>query len=143
MVLRVVLAGIAIAALSATAASATVRIGNDRGGQIGPYLEAFAAVRASGERVMIDGNCLSACTLVLGVVPPNRICVTRRARLGFHAAWIFGGDGQPIVSTAGTRLLLATYPAQVRHWIARRGGLSRRLIYLSGRELRSMYHSCR
>jgi hypothetical protein len=142
MAIRVILAGIAIAALSATAAPAMVRIGNDRGGQIGPYLQAFAEVRASGERVMIDGNCLSACTLVLGVIPPGRICVTRRARLGFHAAWVFGGDGRPVLSEAGTRLLLATYPARVRRWIARRGGLSRRLIYLGGRELRSMYHIC-
>ena len=40
----------------------------------------------SGERVVIDGPCLSACTLVLSTVPSNRICVTRRAVLGFHAA---------------------------------------------------------
>ena len=32
---------------------------------------------------MIDGRCLSACTLVRGVIPRERICVTRRARLGF------------------------------------------------------------
>ncbi len=35
---------------------------------------------------MIDGPCLSACTLVLMTVPEERICVTRRAVLGFHAA---------------------------------------------------------
>ncbi len=36
------------------------------------------------ERVIIDGICNSACTLVLGIVPLNRICVTPRASLGFH-----------------------------------------------------------
>jgi hypothetical protein len=30
----------------------------------------------------------------------------------------------------------------VRSWIARRGGLSPRMMYLSGRELAAMYNSC-
>ena len=42
---------------------------------------------------MIDGACLSACTLVLGIVPRERICVTQRAMLGFHAAWMPGPAG--------------------------------------------------
>jgi hypothetical protein len=37
--------------------------------------------------VAIDGTCASACTLLLGVIPHNRICVTPRAVLAFHAAW--------------------------------------------------------
>jgi len=65
---------------------AEVRILASPGGQVGPFLELFDRVRASGERVVIDGPCLSACTLVLMTVPTERICVTRRAVLGFHAA---------------------------------------------------------
>ena len=63
-----------------------MRIAEDRGGQIGQYLQAFNTLRSSGERVIVDGNCLSACTLVLGLVPRERICATQRARFGFHAA---------------------------------------------------------
>ena len=76
------------AALSAaiTPVRAEVRILASPGGQVGPFLELFDRVRASGERVVIDGPCLSACTLVLMTVPEERICVTRRAVLGFHAA---------------------------------------------------------
>jgi hypothetical protein len=37
--------------------------------------------------VIIDGFCASACTIVLGTVPHDKICVTFRAKLGFHAAW--------------------------------------------------------
>ena len=33
------------------------------------------------------GICNSACTLVLGIVPLNRICATPRASLGFHQAY--------------------------------------------------------
>ena len=76
----------ALLALFASNASATVRITDDVGGRIGTYVEAYSAVRSSGERVMIDGACLSACTLVLGIVPLRRICVTPRASLGFHQA---------------------------------------------------------
>src|SRR5215831_20235609 len=67
-------------------ARAEVRILASPGGEVGPFLDLFDRVNASGERVVIDGPCLSACTLVLMTVPSERICVTRRAVLGFHAA---------------------------------------------------------
>jgi hypothetical protein len=138
-----VLAGAVAAALMASSsAQAVVRIKSDPGGQIGPYLENLVALRGSGERVIIDGPCLSACTMVLGVIPRDRICVTPRARLGFHAAWHPGEDGNPIPSREATKLLMDIYPEHVRSWIARRGGLSPRMMYLSGRELAAMYHSC-
>jgi hypothetical protein len=136
-------AAAATISMSVSSASAAVRIVSDYGGQIGPYLEQFAALRHSGERVIIDGPCFSACTMILGVIPRDRICVTPRARLGFHAAWNPGGDGAPVVSHGGTQLLMEVYPQQVRQWIARRGGLKQRMVYLSGRELASMYRSCR
>src|SRR3954451_10827758 len=131
-----VLLGAAIAtALSLSSASATVRIVSDHGGQISPYLEQWAALRHSGERVVIDGPCLSACTMILGVIPRDRICVTRRARLGFHAAWHPGDNCRPITSRRRTQLLMDIYPQNVRRWIARKGGLSPRMVYLHGREL--------
>jgi hypothetical protein len=136
-------AAAATISLSMSSASAAVRIVGDYGGQIGPYLEQFAALRHSGERVIIDGPCLSACTMVLGVIPRDRICVTPRARLGFHAAWNPGNDGAPVRSNGGTQLLMEIYPQHVRQWIARRGGLKQHMVYLSGRELTSMYRACR
>ena len=135
-------AAAATMALSVSSASAAVRIAGDYGGQIGPYLEQFAALRSSGERVIIDGPCLSACTMILGMIPRDRICVTRRARLGFHAAWNPGDDGTQVVSRGGTQLLMEVYPQHVRQWISRRGGLTQRMMFLSGRELASMYRTC-
>ena len=52
---------VALLACGVSSASATMRIAEDRGGQIGQYLQTFAAVRATGEPVIVDGNCLSAC----------------------------------------------------------------------------------
>jgi len=134
--------GAALAALSASSASATVRIVGDPGGQIGPYLEHLVTLRTKGERIVIDGPCLSACTMILGVIPRNRICVTSRARLGFHAAWHPGNNGQTVMSHGGTQLLMDIYPQQIRNWITRRGGLSPQMLYLYGRELAAMYPTC-
>jgi hypothetical protein len=130
------------ASLATLPASATVRIAGDNGGQIGPYLNRFEAMRKSGERVVIDGPCLSACTMVLGAIPRNRICVTARARLGFHAAYDRDQNGGEVTNRGGTSLLMEHYPQEVRNWIVRRGGLSRQMIYLSGSELSSIYASC-
>jgi hypothetical protein len=123
-------------------ASATIRIAGDAGGQIGAYLARHQAMRQSGERVVIDGPCLSACTMVLGAIPRNRICVTSRALLGFHAAYDLDQSGSQVTSRGGTSLLMNNYPRPIRGWIARRGGLSPEMKFLGGRELSSMYVSC-
>lgn len=135
--------GIALVAAFASPSWATVRIIGDSGGVIGGYLDRFESLRRSGQNVIIDGPCLSACTLVLGAIPRDHLCVTSRARLGFHTAWRFNGFGRPVVSREGTELLMSNYPAQIRDWIIQRGGLSPHLIYLTGRELASMYPACR
>lgn len=132
----------AVLASGIVPASATMRIAEDRGGQIGHYLQAFAMLRSSGENVVIDGNCLSACTLVLGLIPRARVCATQRARFGFHAAWMPDIDGRPVTSSMGTQALWNIYPTQVRRWINRHGGLSRRMIYLQGRDLGGIVASC-
>jgi hypothetical protein len=134
--------GAVLAALTVSVAQSAVRIKEDPGGQIGPYLESLVALRDSGERVIIDGPCLSACTMIVGVIPPERLCATARARLGFHAAWHPGENGRQVTSKAATKLLMDIYPERVRHWIKERGGLSPRMMYLSGRELASMVQTC-
>jgi hypothetical protein len=128
-------------AMAVSPASATKRISDDPGGQLGPYLQKLAVLRSSGEQVVIDGKCLSACTMVLGVIPRDHICVTSKAQLGFHAAWR-PEAGRQVTSLEGTELLMDNYPQQVRDWIARRGGLTPHMIFLSGRELASMYPTC-
>jgi hypothetical protein len=123
-------------------ARAEIRILSSPGGQVGAFLDLFARVRASGERVVIDGPCLSACTLVLSMVPDDRICVTRRAVLGFHGARSVDRRGRSSAEPEASELVLATYPAPVRSWIRRRGGLNSRLLLLRGRELAAIYPSC-
>ncbi|MEH2545481.1 hypothetical protein V1283_002126 [Bradyrhizobium sp. AZCC 2262] len=99
------------------AVNATVRIVDDSGGRIGTYVDRYEGVRVSGERVIIDGYCASACTIVLGAIPHDRICVTSRARLGFHAAWNPGPNGRRITNPEATQSLYSMYPFEVQHWI--------------------------
>jgi hypothetical protein len=129
--------------LASPPAQAEVRILASPGGQVGPFLELFEGVRATGERVVIDGPCLSACTLVLSMVPAERICVTRRAILGFHAARSVDQRGRMYAEPEASELVLEAYPSAVRGWIRRRGGLTSRLLLLRGRELAAIYPSCR
>src|SRR5712671_2053046 len=118
---------------------AVVRIGQDRGGRIGAYVDKYQGLRSSGEMVIIDGSCVSACPIVLGSVPHDRICVTSRANLGFHAAWDLGSNGRKITNPEATQELYSMYPFEVRRWIDQRGGLSPRMIFLSGRKLAAIY----
>lgn len=130
-------------AFVALPAQAEVRILSSPGGEVGPFLDLFEKVRDSGERVVIDGPCLSACTLVLSIVPSERICVTRRAVFGFHAARSIDRRGRIYAEPAASRLVLDAYPDPVRSWIIRRGGLTSHLLLLRGRELASIYRVCR
>ena len=140
--MRKILLAAVLALVAVEPASAALRIQSSPGGRIGDYLAMFAIVRQSGQSVIIDGPCLSACTLVLSVMPRNRICVTRRAVLGFHAAWTPGRKGRALTHAEATTLMMETYPVPVRDWIARHGGLTRRLILLRGPELGKLYASC-
>jgi hypothetical protein len=124
------------------ASHAVVRIADDRGGRIGTYVDKYQDLRNSGETVIIDGLCASACTIVLGAIPADRICVTSSATLGFHAAWDFGSNGRAVTNPEATHMLYSMYPSQVKRWIAHRGGLTPRMLFLKGKQLQSMYKPC-
>src|ERR1700730_1042943 len=141
--LLVALAAMAYIAAASNPATATVRIADDRGGNIGEYWSRFTALRDAKEQVVIDGICSSACTMVLGIVPRERICVTDNATLGFHAAYRPGFLGSRVVNEPATRTLMSIYPDPIRQWLARNGGLGSETIYLSGPELFALYRKCR
>jgi len=123
-------------------ASADVLIEGSAGGEATSFIRFFEAVRKSGERVVIDGPCFSACTLALSLLPHNRICVTRRAILGFHAARMVDLLGNQYPAPEATRVVAETYPAPIRQWIRRHGGLTRRPLFLYGPELARMVSRC-
>src|SRR5215475_9243992 len=112
-----------------SSSQAVMRITDDRGGRIGTYVDKYEDLRSSNETVVIDGLCASACTIVLGAIPHDRICVTSAANLGFHAAWDFGPNGRAVTNAEATQMLYSMYPAPVKRWIAARGGLTPKMIF--------------
>jgi hypothetical protein len=121
-----------------------VRITASNGGDVLAYLTFFDLLKQSGERIILDGPCFSACTLVLGAIPRDRICVTPRAALGFHAARLLDTRSRKIYPAPNaTQVLASAYPADVRSWIEQHGGLTSKLIILRGQELASLYPRCR
>jgi hypothetical protein len=138
------LASAIVGVLASSLASAEVRIVGDPGGEVSSYLHKYRQIRNSGQRVVIDGPCLSACTLLTGIIPRNRVCVTHRAMLGFHAASYYDDVTRSLVPTrSGSRLVMRLYPADIRGWIRRNGGLTPHLIELRGRELAAHFQTCR
>ena len=138
----VVVAAVATLTFTATA-QADVRITSDPGGEVLSYVNKYRQMRTSGEHLVIDGPCLSACTLFTAFIPPNQVCVTRRAVLGFHAASYYDDARRSLVPTrAGTRLVMRMYPASIRHWIEQRGGLTPRIMRMQGNDLASLYRTC-
>jgi hypothetical protein len=130
---------------AATPAHALLHITRDHGGYVEEYKDKYKRIRDSGERVVIDGICNSACTLVFGIVPLNRICVTPRASLGFHQAYYDKAFtfGIKVTSLAGTSDLMSYYPDSVKDWIRRNGGLTTEMKKIkNGEELWKIVDPC-
>ena len=120
------LAALAVLLSFATPAAAALDVYNDSGG----YVIAYAAKYARASKpIRVFGNCASACTLALKY--PST-CVGPRAAFRFHAA----------THPRATQWMIAQYPASIRSWIRAHGGLTKRLITLSGPELRARVRSC-
>src|SRR5438128_1538078 len=61
-------------------------IGDDPGGDVVQYESRFRRWAAESASAKVDGLCASACTLLLAYLPAEKVCLTPRARFGFHSA---------------------------------------------------------
>ena len=106
------LALLSLSLLAVTPARADLHITRDHGGYVEEYKAKYQRIRDRHERVIIDGICNSACTLVFGIVPLNKVCVTPRASLGFHQAYYDKAFtfGIKVTSAEGTSDLMSYYP---------------------------------
>lgn len=96
-----------------------IRITNDPGGRLDEYVVKVERAFASGERIVIDGSCRSACTLYL-LLPRDQICATPRGTFVFHSA-VDSQFGLPMPEKNDA--LLKAYPPKVRYYVLERGGL--------------------
>lgn len=108
--------------------------GKGRGGNIGRHQTRFENAAAKGDLVRISGVCRSACTLVFGRVPRDRICVTPGARLGFHRG----------TTPRATDAMWNAYDSGIRGWINARtgGGLPLNFIWMSAPDTYRFFKRC-
>jgi hypothetical protein len=129
-----------VAAFAATPAIADYTITFDGGGKLTDYIDKYNAIRTGGGSVKIDGMCLSACTIVT-ILPPEKICVTPFASLGFHSATI-----QDEYSSQGTGIYWHMIPKPVRALVEVAGwdGASEHedFVFLEFDELKTLYKEC-
>lgn len=90
------------------ASGGVIRLHNDPGGLIRTYRDRFIQARDNGERVVIDGICLSACTLAVGICMIIQRLTSRSWMAALQQAWtIWDGRGKghsrPNVAAAGPR----------------------------------------
>ena len=91
-----------------------------RSGRRGFFLlRKFHHIRDAGERVVIDGPCLSACTLLTAMIPKDHICITSRAVLGLMPPLYDDASRTLVPTRAGSRLMMNLYRPEIRHWIER------------------------
>ena len=139
------LALLVLTLVAAAPAHALLHITRDHGGYVEQYKAKYERIRDTGQRVIIDGICNSACTLVLGIVPLNKVCVTPRASLGFHEAYYDKSFtfGIKITSAAGTSELMSYYPDTVKDWIRQNGGLTTKMkVIKNGPQLWKIVNPC-
>jgi hypothetical protein len=138
MIKNLILASTLLWTLPASALTITY----DPGGFIPMYVAKMQRAAAMGERVIIDGNCLSACTMTLGIIPPENVCATPRAVLGFHSAFTPTPWGQKMDYPPGTLQMVSHYPPAIRTWIRHHGGLHPSFIYLRAPEIFQYVRPC-
>ena len=119
----------------------------DHGGFLASYLADLERLEALGVRQLrIDTTCASACTVFLRL--GNRVCVTKRARIGFHhiVFWNRATTGQSrfiVAEREFNNRFLQSLPAKIRTWRGISGGLPWRMVWLKGEEAAQRIGRCR
>lgn len=107
--------------ISAASPSQALVIKKDFGGIIVDYVKKYSTVRDSNEIVVVDGECDSACTLFLGLVPRKNYCITPNAKLGFHTASLrtktLTGKVKYTHAVEFSALMWNIYPTRIRSFL--------------------------
>lgn len=80
-------------------------VADDDGGVLLAYIAKYWQWHVNGDLVRIEGECNSACTILLGIIESDHICAARNGEFGFHSASI----GPGIYSEDGTVMLWSFY----------------------------------
>ena len=124
---------VALAALNAWPSQAeTIDIIDDHGGGGGSSVARWIQYRRDGVHVRIAGRCESECTMVIGHLNREHICVTPEGRFGFRLADL----------PRATAALWRSYPTDIKIWLSRNGGLTHQVIWMRVPEIYRFFRPC-
>lgn len=118
-------------------------VGDNMGGDLQNYLGAAREAQREHTQIVIDGWCVSACSLVADRLRPH-VCITSNAQFGFHKTWdlIIRADGQEYYAPGHHKTLI--YTRALQRWIDKKGGEpSRGLLVMSNQEAGAFWPRCR
>lgn len=112
---------------------------DDPGGDLRARVSQIERLRTLGQKVRIlDGYCMSACTMYLGL---EGTCVSSRARFGFHgpSSKTYGISLPPPEFEHWSRVMASYYPEPLRGWYMQTGrNITVGFHEISGRDLIDM-----
>ena len=112
------------------------------GGGLGVFTHAAELIRKERRWVVIDGRCISACT-ILADKARDRVCITHRATLEFHSGrvTILG-----IIPLPHTDVYALPYSPPIVRWINGKGGMpsadTGELLVMNYREASRFWPTC-
>ena len=119
-------------------------IRNDRGGYINRFIFKYKRWAREHKRVTVDGYCASSCTMVIGMIPSQDLCVTPRAIWGFHGSYYLGIAGKH-ENPQQTHLMTDEYTMPIKEWIKAKGGLKtyKHMLLMKWPETARYFRVCR
>lgn len=123
----IIAAALLAIATPALAAPKPIVIKMDMGGSLSTYIARAERWSREGRKVIIDGDCRSACTYMLFTRYKMDVCVTMNARLMFHKPLKRTGPGRYDVATSPTLIaqsdeiwagFLKEYPPKIAALVA-------------------------
>lgn len=94
------------------------RVHYSPGGWIEDYQKAARALKAEGRQLIIDGECISACTVAADMARPN-VCITPRAKFRFHRTYAWNLLTMCFISRDDA---YEYYSRDIAGWIRAHGG---------------------
>jgi hypothetical protein len=110
----------------------TINVSDNHGGPVAEYSARWSELGRRGVNVRIVGPCQSACTVLLGHIPREHICVTAAASFGFHLAH----------RSDATATLVSAYAPDIMAWINAHGGLTQNFIWMRAPDIYRYFHKC-
>lgn len=116
---------------------------DNMGGDLLNYLMAAREALKEHKQIVIDGWCVSACSIVADRVR-SLVCITPNARFGFHKTWalVLRSDGAAYSKPGFHKSW--TYTPALQRWINKKGGEPvSGLLVMSSAEAGAFWPRCR